>query len=71
MPTTIKEAMRTARTEKEREIVEILKTRTDLTYSNIGAMFGATEEPIKRIAKKYNFSRPSGPKPKKQVPRVL
>ena len=53
-----------ARLEKEREIVTVLLQRPDLSYEEIGELFGVSEWPIKQIVQKYRMSRRPGPKSK-------
>jgi DNA-directed RNA polymerase specialized sigma subunit len=63
MPIGLKDSMRAARAAKEQEILDVLINRKDLSYEQIGQMFGVSEWPIKQIVKKYHLKRERGPKP--------
>jgi transposase len=64
MPIGLKDSLKIARLEKEREIVTVLLRRADLSYEEIGEMFGVSDWPIKQIVQKYRISRRRGRKAK-------
>jgi hypothetical protein len=69
MPISLRESMRMARTAKELEILEVIRSRTDLTYEIIGKAFGVSGDTIKVINRRIGTARVRGPK--KQNPQVV
>ena len=49
-----------------RKIREVIASRADLTYTEIGAMFGVTSMTVWGVAHEYGLRRKRGLKPRKQ-----
>ncbi len=62
MPATLTEIRERFR----RKIREVIESRTDLTYAEIGTMFGVTSMTVWGIAHGYGLRRKRGPKPKRK-----
>lgn len=48
-----------------RQIREVVASRPDLTYTQIGAIFGVTSMTVWSVARYYGLRRKRGPKPTK------
>jgi hypothetical protein len=62
MPATLTEIRERFR----RKIREVIASRADLTYAEIGAMFGVTSMTVWGVAHEYGLRRKRGPKPKRK-----
>ena len=60
MPTTLA----AIRERFRRQIWKTIASRADLTYAEIGAMFGVTSMTVWGVAHEYGLRRKRGPKPK-------
>ena len=67
MPQTLKEAIRTAQSKFDLEVRDMIVSRPDLPYQDIGRVFGASYDVVQRVAKDFGLKRKTGPKPGKQV----
>jgi hypothetical protein len=60
MPVTLREM----RDEFRQQIRQAITSRGDLSYAEIGAMFGVTSMTVWGVAREYGLRRKRGPKPK-------
>jgi hypothetical protein len=69
MPQTLKEAIRAAQSKFDLEVRDMIVSRPDLPYRDIGRVFGVSYDVVQRVAKDFGLKRKTGPKPGKQVSR--
>ena len=69
MPQTLKEAIRAAQSKFDLEVRDMIVSRPDLPYRDIGRVFGVSYDVVQRVAKDFGLKRKTGPKPGKQVAR--
>ncbi|GEM_PF-3835691 len=50
-----------------RQIRKVVASRPDLSYAEIGVMFGVTSMTVWSVAREYGLRRKRGPKPTKQA----
>ena len=65
MPVTLREMRERFR----RQIREVIAARADLTYAEIGALFGVTSMTVWSVAHEYGLRRKRGPKPRLKQPK--
>jgi hypothetical protein len=74
MPQTLKETIRAAQSKFDLEVRDMIVSRPDLPYRDIGRVFGASYDVVQRVAKDFGLNRKTGPKPgwlkKAQKPAV-
>jgi hypothetical protein len=63
MPQTLKEAIRAAQSKFDLEVRDMIVSRPDLPYRDIGRVFGASYDVVQRVAKDFALKRKTGPKP--------
>lgn len=62
MPQTLKEAIRTAQSKFDLEVRDMIVSRPDLPYRDIGRVFGVGYDVVQRVAKDFGLKRKTGPK---------
>ena len=65
MPQTLKEAIRAAQSKFDLEVRDMIVSRPDLPYRDIGRVFGVSYDVVQRVAKDFGLKRKTGPKPQK------
>ena len=65
----LKESIKMARIAKEQEIADVITSRKDLTYEQVGRLYGVSEWTIKQLVIKLHLTglRKRGPTAKKQT----
>lgn len=63
MPQTLKETIRAAREKFDLEVRDMIVSRPDLPYRDIGRVFGVGYDVVQRVAKDSGLKRKTGPKP--------
>ena len=73
MPQTLKETIRAAQLKFDLEVRDMVVSRPDLSYQDIGRLFGVSCDVVQRVVNQFGLKgkRRTGPKMTKQVPRVL
>jgi transposase len=73
MPETLKEAIRAAQSKFDLEVRDMVVSRLELSYRDIGRLFGVSCDVVQRVVNQFGLKgkRQTGPKPRNQVPRVL
>jgi hypothetical protein len=64
MPQTLKETIRAAQQKFDLEVRDMIVSRPDLPYRDIGRLFGASYDVVQRVAKDFSLKRKTGPKPR-------
>jgi hypothetical protein len=67
MPQTLKETIRAAQAKFDLEVRDMVVSRPDLPYRDIGRVFGVSYDVVQRVAKDFALKRKTGPKPKRVV----
>ena len=63
MPQTLKETIRAAQSKFDSEVRDMIVSRPDLPYRDIGRVFGASYDVVQRVVKDFGLKRKTGPKP--------
>jgi hypothetical protein len=63
MPQTLEETIRAALSKFDLEVRDMIVSRTDLPYRDIGRVFGVSYDVVQRIAREFSLKRKTGPKP--------
>jgi len=63
MPQTLKETIRAAQAKFDLEVRDMIVSRPDLPYRDIGRVFGVSYDVVQRVAKDFALKRKTGPKP--------
>ena len=63
MPQTLREAIRAALSKFDLEVRDMIVSRPDLPYRDIGRVFGVSYDVVQRVAKDFGLKRKTGPKP--------
>jgi hypothetical protein len=63
MPQTLKETIRAAQSKFDLEVRDMIVSRPDLPYRDIGRVFGVSYDVVQRVAKDFSLKRKTGPKP--------
>jgi hypothetical protein len=63
MPQTLKEAIRTAQSKFDLEVRDMIVSRPDLPYRDIGRVFGVSYDVVQQVAREFGLVRKTGPKP--------
>jgi hypothetical protein len=73
MPQTLKETIRAAHQKFNLAVRDMIVSRPDLSYRDIGRVFGASYDLVQRVAKDSGLKRKTGPKPGrlKKVQKVV
>jgi hypothetical protein len=73
MPQTLKETIRAAQLKFDLEVRDMVVSRPDLSYRDIGRLFGASYDVVQRVVNQFGLKgkRQTGPKTRNQVPRVF
>lgn len=58
--TTLKDSLRRARLEIDNQIADAIVNRSELTYKQIGELFGVKDSYVAEIAKARKITRPMG-----------
>lgn len=69
MPQTLREAIRAAQSKFDLEVRDMIVSRPDLPYRDIGRVFGVSYDVVQRVAKDFGLKRKTGPKLGKQASR--
>jgi transposase-like protein len=64
VPQTLKETIRAALSKFDLEVRDMIVSRPDLPYRDIGRVFGVSYDVVQRVAKDFGLKRKTGPKPK-------
>lgn len=67
MAQTLREAIRAALSKFDLEVRDMIVSRPDLPYRDIGRVFGVSYDVVQRVAKDFTLKRKTGPKPKRVV----
>jgi hypothetical protein len=60
---TLREAIGTAQVKFDLEVRDMIVSRPDLPYRDIGRVFGVSYDVVQRVAKDFGPKRKTGPKP--------
>lgn len=63
MPQTLKETIKGAQSKFDLEVRDMIVSRPDLPYRDVGRVFGASYDLVQRVAKDFGLKRKPGPKP--------
>jgi transposase-like protein len=63
MPQTLREAIRAAQSKFDLEVRDMIVSRPDLPYRDIGRVFGVSYDVVQRVAKDFGLKRKTGPMP--------
>jgi len=63
MPQKLREAIRAAQQRFDLEVRDMVVSRPDLPYRDIGRVFGVSCDVVQRVAKDFGLKRKTGPKP--------
>jgi hypothetical protein len=69
MPQTLRDVIRAAQSKFDLEVRDMIVSRPDLPYRDIGRVFGVSYDVVQRVAKDFGLKRKTGPKADKQVRR--
>lgn len=67
MPQTLREAIKSAQLKFDLEVRDMIVSRPDLPYGDIGRVFGVSYDVVQRVARDFGLKRKTGPKPKRQT----
>jgi len=63
MPQTLREVIRAAHLEFDLEVKDAIVAHPDLSYRDIGKIFGVSYDLVQQVAKEFGLKRKTGPKP--------
>jgi hypothetical protein len=63
MPQTLRDVIRAAQSKFDLEVRDVIVSRPDLPYRDIGRVFGVSYDVVQRVAKDFGLKRKTGPKP--------